>query len=67
MISVVLNGQTRQLNDCTTIADLLVLLELQQKRVAIEVNKELVPRSQHTTYCIKANDTVEIVHAIGGG
>jgi thiamine biosynthesis protein ThiS len=67
MINVVLNGERRQLNDHTTITDLLVLLGLHQKRVAIEVNKELVPRSQHATYCVKANDTIEIVHAIGGG
>jgi thiamine biosynthesis protein ThiS len=44
-----------------------VILELQGKRLALEVNQELVPRSQFATFVLQPNDAVEIVHAIGGG
>jgi len=47
--------------------ELLELLEITSKRLAIEVNENILPRSQFQTYRFKANDKVEIVHAIGGG
>ena len=37
------------------------------KRLAVEVNEEVVPRSEHGEYCLRDGDRVEIVHAIGGG
>lgn len=67
MIHIVLNGQAHTINQKTSIQELLVSLALQEKRIAVEVNKALVPRSQHSTYYINSNDQVEIVHAIGGG
>jgi sulfur carrier protein len=67
MIDITLNGQPHQLSENTSVSDLLVNLKLQDKRVAVEVNRELVPRSEHGAHSIKANDKIEIVHAIGGG
>jgi thiamine biosynthesis protein ThiS len=43
------------------------LLELEGKRYAIEVNEQIIPRSEHGIYALKTGDDVEIVQAIGGG
>ena len=48
-------------------SDLLVLLEMVGRRVAVELNQEIVPKSQHTSTVLKQGDVVEVVHAIGGG
>ena len=62
-----LNGQSKEVADHTTIALLLESLELTGKRVAVEVNEELVTRALFSTHQLKADDQVEIVQAIGGG
>ena len=48
-------------------ADLLARQELTGRRVAVELNLDIVPRSQHAETVLKAGDQVEVVHAIGGG
>jgi sulfur carrier protein len=50
-----------------TLADLLVQLELTGRRIAVEVNQDIVPKGEHATHVLRDNDRVEIVHAIGGG
>lgn len=50
-----------------TLADLLVQLELTGRRIAVEVNQDIVPKGEHATHVLRENDRVEIVHAIGGG
>lgn len=62
-----LNGNDHQVDDSTTLAQLVEQLELGDKRIAIEVNDELVPRGEHAEYRLQADDRVEIVQAIGGG
>lgn len=62
-----LNGESYTVSEGASIADLLVALELTERRVAVEVNLEIVPRSQHATTVLQANDQVEVVQAIGGG
>jgi len=62
-----LNGQAHQLDDGATLAQLVEQLELSGKRIAIEVNDELVPRSEHAQQRLAEGDRVEIVQAIGGG
>lgn len=64
---VVLNGEQRELQAGTTLADLLQSLELGQRRCAVEINEQLVPRSEHEDRVLQAGDRVEIVQAIGGG
>lgn len=64
---VVLNGEQRELQAGTTLADLLQSLELGQRRCAVEINEQLVPRSEHQDRVLQAGDRVEIVQAIGGG
>jgi sulfur carrier protein len=49
-----------------TIRDLLDLLGL-QGRLAVEVNQQIVPKSEHVQFELSDGDVVEIVHAIGGG
>lgn len=62
-----LNGDAFELADASTISDLLATQDLLGKRIAIECNGEIVPRSQHASHVLCANDALEIVHAIGGG
>ena len=62
-----LNGQPFELPDGATVADLLVRLDAAGKRVAVELNLDIVPRSQHGTTVLHDGDQLEVVHAIGGG
>jgi sulfur carrier protein len=62
-----LNGEPRQIPDDSTAAALIALLELSGKRLAMEVNREIVPRSDYASHRLQEGDEVEIVHAIGGG
>ncbi|MCB1801148.1 MAG: sulfur carrier protein ThiS [Gammaproteobacteria bacterium] len=64
---IVLNGEAREVADGTTLAGLLASLDLAGKRFAVEINEELVPRSEHPAYRLQDADQVEIVQAIGGG
>ena len=64
---ILLNGEGHELPESATLTDLLSSLELQDRRFAVEINEELVPRSQHATQRLQADDRVEIVQAIGGG
>ena len=67
MIEIFLNGKTQQIEDHLNIAALLKKLDLENKRLAIEINLEIIPRSQFETYTFSTGDKVEIVRAIGGG
>lgn len=61
------NGQPRSIEAGTTITDLLASMGYAGKRVAVEVNREIITRSAHAEHALQAGDDVEIVHAIGGG
>lgn len=62
-----LNGEPFELPDAQTVADLLVRLDLTGRRVAVELNQDIVPRSQHGETVLREGDSLEVVHAIGGG
>ena len=62
-----LNGESFELPDGETVAALLTRLELTGRRVAVELNLDIVPRSQHADTALNDGDNVEVVHAIGGG
>jgi sulfur carrier protein len=66
-LHVTINGISREVEDRTTLAELLTRLELRHQQVAVEVNRELVPRTQHQTHVLLAGDVVEIVTLVGGG
>jgi sulfur carrier protein len=67
MISVTINGEPRQFNAPLNCAELLKALELVGKRVAVERNGEIVPRSRHADERLADGDRLEIVVAVGGG
>lgn len=62
-----LNGEPFELPDGETVAALLTRLDLAGRRVAVELNLDIVPRSQHAATVLSEGDQVEVVHAIGGG
>lgn len=66
-IEITVNGEGRQLAAGTVLAELLEAMELAGRRIAVEINQDIVPRSQHARHVLQAGDKVEIVHAIGGG
>lgn len=66
-IRILINGEPRELPAPQTVSSLLQQLGMADKRVAVEVNREIVPRSQHGDYALGDNDQVEVVQAIGGG
>jgi sulfur carrier protein len=66
-IDVVINGQPRTVNQGTTIAGLIGDLGLSGKPVAVERNREVVPRAQHASTELAAGDRLEVVTFVGGG
>jgi sulfur carrier protein len=66
-VEVIVNGEAWQFPDGVTVAQLLQKMNLTDKRLAVEVNMEIVPRSSHAAHKLQSGDRVEIVHAIGGG
>ena len=67
MIQLTVNGDALELPTNSTVTDLLNHLQMSTGRVAVERNQQIVPRSQHAATVLQNNDTLEIVHAIGGG
>ncbi len=67
MIQLSVNGQAQRLEPGANIAQLLEALELAGKRVAVEKNGEIVPRSQYADTRLAEGDALEIVVAVGGG
>ena len=67
MIAISLNGESKQLAAETTVVQLLQQLGYAGKRVAVEKNGEIVPKSQHALVRIAQGDRLEIVVAVGGG
>ena len=67
-MNIFINGNLKQLeSDNVTILALIVMLNLTGKRLAIEKNGEIVPRSQFDSVIISDGDKLEIVGAVGGG
>jgi sulfur carrier protein len=67
MISLDINGERAELTLPMTVSALLEARGLVGKRVAVEKNGEIVPRSQHPVVTVEAGDRIEIVVAVGGG
>ena len=66
-MQILVNGAVTEVAEALTARHLVQQLQLSGKRVALEVNGAIVPRSSHAEYQFKPGDRVEIVHAIGGG
>ncbi|ARB44180.1 MULTISPECIES: sulfur carrier protein ThiS [Alloalcanivorax] len=66
MTTLTVNGEPFSLSG-RTVADLVQALNLSGRRLAVEVNRDIVPKSAHADHVLRDGDVVEIVHAIGGG
>ncbi len=67
MIKITVNGQEKEVADDITVRQLIVELELGKAAVAVEVNRELVPKKFHESTVLTDGDTVELVTLVGGG
>ncbi|MGG5142947.1 MULTISPECIES: sulfur carrier protein ThiS [Alcaligenes] len=66
-MNITLNGQSKTLANSDTVGSLIRELGYENKRIAVELNGDIVPKSQHANTPIKDGDTIEIVVAVGGG
>lgn len=66
-MQAIVNGQPMEIREGMTVSELVETLGLAGRRIAVELNGEIVPRSRHEQQCVAAGDQLEIVHAIGGG
>jgi sulfur carrier protein len=66
-MQVIVNGKPLSVLAGASVADLLIQLSLAGKRVAVERNGDIVPKSLHATSCLSEGDKLEIVVAVGGG
>lgn len=66
-MKVYVNDAPRELADGTTIAALVATLDLAGRRIAVELNQDIVPKGLHAQTILRDQDRIEIVHAIGGG
>lgn len=66
-MQIIVNGSTTEIPDGLDMKGLVEQLDLTGRRIAVEVNQELVPRSRFDGYRLSAGDRVEIIHAVGGG
>ena len=66
-MQILLNGESREVPPDATVEMLLAEIDLGEKRFAVEINEQLVPRSTFAQQALAEGDRVEIVTAIGGG
>ncbi len=64
---ITVNGDAHEVPESTTVRGLVELLGLTEGPVAVERNREVVPRAEHPTTALAAGDVLEIVHFVGGG
>ena len=67
MATVCINGTQTDIGDARTIADVVMRMKLVDKKIAVEKNGEIVPRSRYGATPVAAGDRLEIVGAVGGG
>ena len=67
MISVQINGEEKVFGEVVSLDRIIESLALQNKKIAVEINKHIIPRSEYTKTLIKSGDSIEIVGAVGGG
>ncbi len=66
-MTIVLNGEERSCQDGWTLADLVEDLGLTKKRIAAEVNRDIIPREAYGQQRLQAGDVIEVVNFVGGG
>jgi len=66
-MNISINKEMISLPEETTVTDLLERLDIKRKHIAVEINMEIIPKSEFDEYRLKENDNVEIIRAVGGG
>jgi sulfur carrier protein len=66
-VQISVNGEEKEVSPELTVRGLIELLGLTDGPVAVERNREVVPRAEHRTTRLHERDTIEIVHLVGGG
>jgi sulfur carrier protein len=66
-VEICVNGESREVPEGITVEGLLELLGVARRRIAVAVNRNVVPRTGYVTHQIGAGDHVEILQAVGGG
>ena len=66
-IKIKVNGKVQTITDKSKISDLVKNLKIPMKKVAIELNQEIIDKKNISKISLKKNDKIEIVHFIGGG
>jgi sulfur carrier protein len=66
-MNILFNGESRLVRDQITIAELLIEMKLDSRRIAVEVNLELAPRDHHSKTILQEDDQLEVVTLVGGG
>jgi thiamine biosynthesis protein ThiS len=67
LVNLLVNGDPRTVPPDCTVAELIDALGFQTRRIAVAVNRDVVPRSAFATHRLAADDRVEILEAVGGG
>jgi sulfur carrier protein len=67
MVNIVLNGEAREFPAPLTVAELLASLQMPTRGVAVEINREIVPRHLHAEQRLHDGDQLEVVSLVGGG
>lgn len=66
-MELIINGESRDFSGITTVGELVASLKLDGRKVAVEKNLEIIPRSSYTATSLSTGDRVEIITFIGGG
>jgi sulfur carrier protein len=66
-LTVKVNGEPRELPEGSTLSDLLAAMGVESARVAVERNRDIVPRARHPETRLAEGDELEVVHFVGGG
>ena len=66
-MEIYINQEKKVIDGEISINDLLSFLEIQNKYIAVEVNKTIIPKSEYKIFIVKNNDKIEIINAVGGG
>jgi thiamine biosynthesis protein ThiS len=66
-MEIYINQEKKVIDGEMSINDLLLFLKIQNKYIAVEVNKTIIPKSEYKIFIVKNNDKIEIINAVGGG
>ena len=66
-MKIIVNGEEISLPKGSNIQDLITQLGYENKRIAIEINEAIIPKSQHLSHPLESLDRVEVINAVGGG